>query len=173
MMKFCFEKPEARGPSFGERGNRGRRIVDSDANADGVQRPKRAAGSLISILAVVFLVACDGLVRIRGRVVDERGAPIPEAQIQLERGQPQDLFTADVSDGGCFRFGRVVAPGRYKYNIHVLAPGFAPAHGIVNTIDNNYAVIVLRQPGGSQPSSITLSIDAWPEATPVKACDGR
>ena len=64
-----------------------------------------------------------------------------------------------------------MAPGRYKYNLHVVAPGFAAARGAVDTLEDNYAAIVLRRLGDSEQSSIRVSVDAWPEGTRVAACD--
>jgi len=111
------------------------------------------------------------LVRIRGRVLDETGAPVPEARIQLERGPGQPTFSDRVTLDGCFKLGHVVAPGRYKYNLHVTASGFAAARGVVDTLEDNYAAVVLRRLGDSEQSSIRMSIGAWPEGTRVAACD--
>jgi hypothetical protein len=123
------------------------------------------------VLATLLLAGCDGLVRIRGRVVDATGIPVPEAQIQLERGADWRAFSDRVTADGCFKVGQVVAPGRYKYNVRVIAPGFAPVRGQVETLGNNYAAVVLHRVGDRAQSSIRVAIGAWPAGTRVTACD--
>ena len=136
---------------------------------DSRSRPRASAAASI-IVAAVILTGCDGGVRIRGRVVDGAGAPVPGAQIQLERGPNDRSFSDRVRPDGCFRLGHVVAPGRYKYKLHVVAAGFAAAEGIVSTVDDNYATVILRRPGDSERSSIQVSVGDWPQGTGPMAC---
>lgn len=103
--------------------------------------------------------------------MDANGVPVTDAQIRLDRGADRRAFSDRATADGCFSVGHVVAPGRYKYNLRVLAPGFAPAQGQVETIEDNYATVVLHRVGASAQSSIRVAIGAWPAGTGVTACD--
>lgn len=82
---------------------------------------------------------CDGLIRVRGRVMDASGAPVATARVRLEPAPNGRDFDDLVGPDGFFRMGRVVAPGRYNFTVHVTAPEFQPAHGVIRTIEDNRA----------------------------------
>jgi hypothetical protein len=128
--------------------------------------------SFAVLLSAIAVAGCDGMIRIRGRVVDAAGTSIATAKIHLEPTRNGHRFEDDVSPDGCFRVGRVVAPGRYAYKVLVTAEGFKPAQGVVRTLEDNRAIIVLRAVTDSAPSSFEKTVGKWPNDVAI-GCDSN
>jgi hypothetical protein len=127
--------------------------------------------TVAALVSSVAAAGCDGGLRVRGRVVDAAGIPVATALIHLEPTRKGRQFEEPVAPDGCFSIGHVVAPGRYMYRINVTAEGFKPVHGTIRTIDDNRALVVLRDVTDSQASTFVASVGEWPKNEVATVCE--
>jgi len=76
----------------------------------------------LAALLLVAWVCCaaDTAITLRGRVVDENGLPVGEAQVKLELAGGQ-FFLATTDDAGAFSIANLAAG---EYTAHIAKPGF-------------------------------------------------
>lgn len=112
----------------------------------------------ISLLAAVLLLCAVGnAIDLRGRVVDESGALIPGARVQLiSRGQ---TFTTISDSTGMFTFAAFAGPG----TLHVSAPGFSPA-----TLELNQSLSAVSVTLKLAPVGETVVVTGERNATPIE-----
>jgi len=77
-------------------------------------------GCATLVLLTGACLAADALITLRGRVVDENGLPVGEAQVKLELAGGQ-FFLATTDDAGAFSIANLVAG---EYRARIAKPGF-------------------------------------------------
>jgi Carboxypeptidase regulatory-like domain len=77
-----------------------------------------------AVISMILLGAssCDGVLSVRGRVVDETGRPVSGAQVSAYYISPQTSAITD--DRGCFRLFKITRPFEHQVPFLVQAAGY-------------------------------------------------
>ncbi len=76
------------------------------------------------LLAVLFLVSCDGFTTVRGTVRDALGAPVARATVRLLEADGRLLREATTAADGTFRIGTTNGWFPDTFALHVTKPGY-------------------------------------------------
>ena len=119
---------------------------------------------LTLLVSLVLLTACDGLVEIRGRVVDDAGQPVAAAEVRLGRPGESVECEEQTDANGCFYIGGMVSPGVRDYHLKVEASEYEPYAGVFSNRDRTVVLVTLAGAGSGRESSSASS------ATELEAC---
>jgi len=108
--------------------------------------------------------AANGLAEVAGRVVDQSGAVIPDAQVQLTSLADGKVRNAIADPTGQFRLGAIAAG---KYKMHVTAPGFETEVQQFEVGAQDLAIADVTLKVGSASTTVTVAAEGPVPAPPA------
>ena len=111
-------------------------------------------GRLAFVCALILVPACipfgDGSVRAHGVVVTPTGVPVANARVIAQSGD-SGIAGTQSDENGCFDLWRMAAPGWWRFDLIVEAPGHTPVKRRLWANHVNHVVVTLddREPPGS------------------------